>query len=170
MARPKKPDTENIEQVDEAAPVTVVRTRDLTASRPKRVSLADQRDMMTTPQRSGFVRRWVNDVGNRVEKFKLAGYSVVEDKDVQVGDEGVINNNIALGSGARKHVGRTRGGDNSQAVLMEIPQEWYDEDQAAKQKKVDESEADIKRKTREKDFYGEFRTTSSLSRTRKDSD
>jgi hypothetical protein len=115
------------------------RTRDLNKGRPKRVPLHEQkRDILTAPQREGFVRRIVNDVGNRIERFQKAGWQVVEDPDIFIGEG--VNNNQTLGTGARKGVG---GGITG--VLMELPKEIYDEDQAAKQRELDEKEREMRR-------------------------
>lgn len=129
-------------------------------NRPKRVPIHEQhRNVMTASQKPGFVRRWVNDVadasgGSRIEKFKLAGYMVVED-EVKVGDTQVKNQNQTLGTGARKVVDSS----GKTAVLMEIPKELYEEDQRAKQRQVDAQEADIVRtikKSRESGAHGEL--------------
>lgn len=145
---------------------TIVRDREtaVSANRPKRVPLHEQRDQLTTEKKDGFVRRWVNDIPGRVEKFLNAGYSVVQDANVKVGTDGVDTNNIALGTGARKDVGRTRSSENTQAVLMEIPVELYEADQKAKQSKVDETDAVLKRNVRDHDFYGDIKQSSSYAR------
>ena len=134
---------------------------EIQTSRPKRVPIHEQRDQLSTDQKQGFVRRWVNDIPGRVEKFIKAGYAVVTDKDVAVGD---TNDNKALGTGARKNVGRTRQGDGTQAVLMEIPKDYYDEDQKAKAEIVNASERAMKRGKDENDFYGDITQSSSFAR------
>lgn len=114
------------------------REKQLTESHPKRVPLHEQvRDKMTTSQRKGYVRRFVNDIGDRVERFKQAGYSVVEEP-TKVGEDNVVSQNQTLGSGARRHVG---GGVRS--ILMEIPEELYKADQAIKQADIREREKSI---------------------------
>jgi hypothetical protein len=45
---------------------------------------------------------------------------------------------------------------------MEIPLEFYEEDQLAKQKVVDDSERAMKKTIRDNDFYGKLEKTSSL--------
>lgn len=142
--------------------------KELAASRPKRVPIHEQRNQMSTEQREGFVRRWVNDIPGRVEKFFRAGYEVVKDDEVTVGEGGVTDNNIALGTGARKNVGRTRAGEGTQAVLMEIPVDIYEADQKAKQAQVDATDKVLKRNIRENDFYGSVKETSSFSKKKKD--
>jgi hypothetical protein len=52
-----------------------------------------------------------------------------------------------MGDVVRKSVGGGR-----HAVLMEIPKEWYDEDQAEKQKEVDAREGSMEPNTREGQF------------------
>lgn len=161
MGRPKKVVSTNAPEAIEAVAV-MPRSRDVEkVIHPKRVPLHEQRDQLTTTSRSGFVRRWVNDVAGRVDKFLRAGYEPVQDTNVQVGEDGVTNNNIALGSGARKMVGRTREGDGTQAVLMEIPKELYEEDQKAKAAKIDAVDKVLKRSIVENDFYGSVTQTSS---------
>lgn len=102
-------------------------------NRPKRTPL-NKRDILTTDQRTGYVRRWVNDEPGRIEMFKEAGYAIV-DSPTKVGDKraGDASN---LTSVVRKPVG---GGQ--EAVLMEIKQEWYDEDR-------EEAEQEMRKKER----------------------
>jgi hypothetical protein len=85
-----------------------------------------------------FVYRVVNDQGDRVAQFLDAGYELVNASEVRVGDKR-INNATPEGSKAQVAVGK---GDK--AFVMRIKKEWYDEDQAAKQKQVDELERSIK--------------------------
>lgn len=103
----------------------------------KRVPLKT-RNVLTAPQRPGFVRRFVNNKGDRVQRFKEAGYLIVED-EIQVGDP-KIGRSSQLGSDVRPHVG---GG--MQAVLMEIPEEYYKEDFKAAQNKISQVENEIRR-------------------------
>jgi len=100
--------------------------------RPKRVPIHEQkRNILTVTNRDpNYHYRIVNDVGDRVDKFKLAGYEIVE-HEVKVGETGVVNGNVSLGTGARINVGANRT-----AVLMRIPKELYIEDQKVKQKDI----------------------------------
>lgn len=109
----------------------------------KRVPLRT-RNVLTAPKRPGFVRRFVNNKGDRVLRFKEAGYSLVEE-DLQVGDP-KIGVPSQLGSGVRPHVG---GG--LEAVLMEIPEEYYNEDYKAAQDKITQVENEIRRNSGPKD-------------------
>lgn len=72
---------------------------------------------LSAPQRPGFVRRWVNDVTGRVDRFRDNGWDAVQED----------------GTDAR-HVGGNK--NPLKAVLMEIPEEFYREDQVKKLSKV----------------------------------
>jgi len=104
----------------------------------KRIPLGT-RNVLTAPKRDGFVRRFVNDKGDRVQRFKDAGYSIVGD-DIQVGDP-KIGRPEQLGSS----VSVPLSGGNQRAVLMEIPEKHYKEDYAAAQNKITEQENEMKR-------------------------
>jgi hypothetical protein len=117
-------------------------------NRPKRIPLGT-RNVLTAPKREGYVRRFVNDDGDRIKTFEAAGYSVVRG-DVEVGDP-KAGKDTPTGSVVEKSVG-----SGNRAVLMEIKKEWYDEDQKAKQDRIDESERDMKRQlnTQRQGSYG----------------
>jgi hypothetical protein len=100
--------------------------------RPTRVPLHRQ-NIIKANTREGYVRRMVNDVDDRVERFKLAGWTPVEGE--RVGDAHAADPS-SVGSMTTKSVG---GG--TKAVLMEIPQEIYDTDQKDKQGRVDALES-----------------------------
>jgi len=106
----------------------------------KRVPLGT-RNILTAPKRPGFVRRFVNDKGDRVQSFKDAGWNAVDEK-VQVGDP-KIGQAGSVGSLANPHVG---GGQR--AVLMEIPEKFYNEDRAASQANITKVENEIKRRSK----------------------
>lgn len=135
--------------VDNTSATTARRTG--RPQRKSRVPLAEQRDTLTVAdQEPGFVYRWVNDVEDRVNKFKLAGYDVVN-TPTTVGDTKVEDGLDKTSSIVEKAVG-----GKTKAVLMRIPEEWYDEDQAKKQKKNDAIDAAMKRDRNNSD-YGEVR-------------
>lgn len=104
--------------------------------RPKRIPLGT-RNVLTAPKRPGYVRRFVNDENDRVAQFEAAGYEVVREA-VEVGDP-KAGNGSQVGSVVRPPVGAGRS-----AVLMEIPEEYYLEDQKAKQDRVDAGERDMR--------------------------
>lgn len=100
-----------------------------TSNRPQRQPVS-QRKILSAPQRSGYVRRWVNDVEGRVKLFEEGGWKPVVDSTIETAD----NSRLAegnMGSIISRHVGGGR-----KAVLMEIKEEWFKEDQLEKEKKV----------------------------------
>jgi len=119
-------------------------SRERTESRrERRVPLGAPRLKLAVPDRNGYKRRWVNDDGGRLQEAQDGGYQFVTDSTLHVGHD-VENGNSDMGSRVSRIVGKTDGGEPLRAFLMEIKQEWYDEDQAEKQKKVDEIDEAIK--------------------------
>lgn len=111
------------------------------ANRPKRVPLHRQ-NLIHADTKPGFIRRIVNDVDDRIERFKIAGWTPVENEsigDPHAGDPSRV------GSITTKSVGA-----GVKAILMEIPEDLYREDQKEKQRAVDAleeaMEQDIKNK------------------------
>lgn len=99
------------------------------SNRPKRKPIRSA-SILRAENRSGYIRRYVNDVHNRIQRFLEAGYTPVVGEDTL--NDYRAQDGSKLGSIVRKPVG---GGIN--AVLMEIPEEFYHEDQALKQVEVD---------------------------------
>jgi hypothetical protein len=103
----------------------------------KRIPVGGNRDILTVEGKDiNYVYRWVNDVDGRVQKFIAAFYDNVYMKDgVEVGAQDVKQGSN-VGSVVSKDVGK-----GITAYLMRIRKEYYEEDQAAKQRdKVDRSE------------------------------
>lgn len=94
-----------------------------------RVPVSGNRDVLTVDgKEDGFVYRWVLDQRNRVQKFKRGGYEVVTD-EVVVGD---VRAGVPTPTGSP--VTADSGGET--LYLMRIRKEYYDEDQAAKEREV----------------------------------
>lgn len=106
----------------------------------KRIPLGT-RNVLTAPKKLGFVRRFVNDQGDRIQMFKDAGWVVVDDVSM-VGDDKLGRASL-MGSMANPSVG---GGQR--AILMELPEETYNEDRAVSQAKITQVENEIKRNSR----------------------
>jgi len=101
--------------------------------RKKRVPLYEK-SVLQAEEREGYKRRWVNDDGPRIKNFLDAGYTFVQDP---------FATKIDKSSGIPSQMGsavKTKVGQNLFAYLMEVPMEFYLEDQAIKQKRVDETE------------------------------
>ena len=96
--------------------------------------------------------------------FEDAGYQIVTDQTYDPDNPGVVKvgNRPAgatpLGSAVVEEVG---GGQ--QAVLMEIREDWFNEDQAKKARRLDEDEAQIKRRTEKDGHYGSVKTESAMT-------
>jgi len=97
-----------------------------------------------------FEYRWINtnmDGGDRVSIMEEAGYEKVAKSSVRAASGRVDAS--PLGS-----FETTPGGNGDTMVLMRIKKEWYDEDQRAKQKRVDE--LDRAQKRTPDGFYGKI--------------
>lgn len=97
-----------------------------------------------------YVYRIVNDIDDRVQMFKDAGYELVSDDAVAVGDKRASSAS-SLGSAKRVSVGQ-----GTQAVVMRISRDWYEEDQSKKQDGVDQIEQATKAKALN-GTYGDIR-------------
>lgn len=104
-------------------------------TKSNRIPVGGNKDILTVKGKNdNYVYRWVNDTDNRIQTFLEAGYDF-EQSDVAVGTKDV-NQEVGKGSTVTKAVGK-----NTTAYLMKIPKEWYEEDQAAKQRdRVDRAE------------------------------
>lgn len=88
--------------------------------------------------RENFVYRWVNDDGSRVELLSTQDdWDVVSDRDGAM-KEGIHSAKVetTVGVGER--------GSPVKAVLMRKPKNYHDDDEAAKQRRIDESERAIR--------------------------
>lgn len=123
-------------------------------NRPVRKPL-HSRNALAAEKRAGFVRRWVNDVPGRIEAFLEAGYQLVESTE-DTSDNKVQTESHLSGSVARKVVNKDPNATTKYAVLMEIPEKFYKEDQDAKQARVDDIEKGYNPDKYNKDspFYG----------------
>ena len=126
-----------------------------TKERVRRVPISGNRDVLTAPKREGYVRRFVNDDerGLRIQMFQNAGWALVRDKDVQIGDKNVTNRNNSIAADVvRSHVGSGR-----YAYLMEIKREWYEEDQKAKEEELKKTDDAMRAQSNEEGRYGEIK-------------
>lgn len=110
------------------------------SGRVKRNPVSGRNVLTVQGKDPNYVYRIVNDEEDRVTRFVDGGYELVPDKAVEVGDKRV-GQTSSEGSVKQFSVG---GG--KKAVLMRIRKDWYEEDQKAKQKFVDQQEASTKQK------------------------
>lgn len=106
---------------------------------PQRVSLKDQaRNVMTVLGRDkNREYRLVNDSGDRIQRFLMAGWIVEKDANLSIGDSTVLSAQNADGS-ANKVFTKSydAAGKPIMAVLMSIDKKFYEEDQAAKEGEI----------------------------------
>ncbi len=78
-----------------------------------------------TPTRKGYVRYWANLVEDNIDVFKEGGWTQVLDDD------------------GEPKTRKSRAGRGPRAMLMEIPEELYNEDQTEKTQRYEESVSDL---------------------------
>ena len=109
------------------------------SARPKRTPLSSRNRLSIKNKEAGYTYRIVNDEDDRIERFQEAGWETcAEEKVGAVGDRRV-DNTSSLGSTSHFSVGK-----GTKAVLMRIPDDWYKEDQEAKQREIDAVENTMK--------------------------
>jgi len=117
----------------------------------KRVPLHGRMNLTIDNERPGWHRCWVAEDPTRpgdVKRYQAAGYTFVEDPSMMVGDP-TVNAATPFGSVVTRN-----GGLGVTLYLMEIPQEWYDEDRAAEEEERKAVEAQIFNPDRDGGQYG----------------
>ena len=100
-------------------------------NRAERTPLGSFRSKLTVADKDpAFVYRWINDSPGRVEQAQAGGYEHVN--DATTGETGETNTDV--GSRTSSIVGRSEDGKGMRGYLMRIPKDFYDADQADKQK------------------------------------
>lgn len=122
--------------------------------RVRRTPLGRRNVLTAAGKEPGYEYRFVNDSGDRVALFQEAGWEIVPAKNVRIGDKRV-GAPTADGSAATASVG---GG--TKAYLMRQREDWYAEDQAAKQAYVNATEEATKEKALDGN-YGDLKITRS---------
>lgn len=120
-----------------------------TEGRPARKPVSQVR-VLSAPQKDGYVRRFVNDVPGRIKIFKEGGWTPVIEDGIDTADQSRMAES-PLGSIYTRHVG-----NNVNAILMEIPEEFYKEDQKAKMQKLSMDEKAILTQQSIEGQYGEI--------------
>ncbi len=105
----------------------------------KRIPVSGRRDIMTVNGKDdGFEYRWVNDSDDRISRFQRGGWEFAP-------DEVVVGQRTADTSTDSSSITSKSVGKGTTAYLMRIKKEWYEEDQTAKAKQINEYEEDLKR-------------------------
>lgn len=108
--RRRGPQTESDQPVSDAATTAQPTTR------RRRGALGGQRLKLQAPERPGYVRRWVNDDGNRIAEAKELAYDHVTDSGI---DTSSADSRIS------RLVGTKPNGEPLRAFLMETPADEY---------------------------------------------
>lgn len=113
-----------------------------TKKRVERTPIAAQ-SVLNSGDRAGYYRRYVNDYPGRLEMFLRAGYTFVRNEGSE--NTGMVQDPSVLDSSCvRKVVNKTlQEGMGRMAYLMEIPLEWWQEDQQLKDNRTVELENEI---------------------------
>lgn len=118
----------------------------------QRVPVSGPRDVLKIyGEDPNYVYRFVNDVNNRIARFQRGGWDIVTD-DLEVGAPRV---GVPESEGTPVKVSV---GSGVQAYLMRIRREWYEEDQAAKQRAIDDTEAAMRAESNKDGMYGKIST------------
>lgn len=111
--------------------------------RAERVPLHKQNTLTLLNPDKNFAYRWVNDTYGRIEAFKCAGWEIVEG-DIQHTYSGKGREiETQRGSQIWRTVNKKHDAPSKEAVLMRIPIEIFNEDQANKMEKIDADEKRI---------------------------
>lgn len=119
--------------------------------RPQRTAIGTRNILTVKGTDPNYVYRFVNDVDDRISQFKEAGYELVPDESVEVGDKRV-NNASSVGSAKIVSVGQ-----GTKAYLMRIKKEWFEEDKARKLAHVAEIERATQNTNANGADYGEVK-------------
>jgi hypothetical protein len=120
--------------------------------REKRTPINGTRNILTIRgQEPGYRYRIVNDDGDRIPMLQEQGYELVQDASITVGDRRIANP-TKEGSPVQVSVG---GGQKG--FVMRIKDEWYQEDQKAKQKSVDDLDESMKADAKKVADYGSLK-------------
>lgn len=87
-----------------------------------------------------FEYRWINDVGSRVYDLTVNDdWDVVSDRDAKVKTDG-----SGAGSEVAVRAGTQDNGNAVRSILVRKPKAFANDDKAAKQRRIDETEASLK--------------------------
>tara|TARA_R100000781_G_scaffold62400_1_gene39632 strand:+ start:174 stop:608 length:435 start_codon:yes stop_codon:yes gene_type:complete len=81
---------------------------------------------------AGFLPRWINDIGGRLEAAKAGGYEHVTKEEATSLGHGAVMEREDLGHVVSRIVDKRTG---DRAYLMKIRKEFYEEDQRAKEER-----------------------------------
>lgn len=122
--------------------------------RVRRTPVGQKNVLTVAGKEPGYEYRFVNADGDRVQEFLDNGWELVEKKEVRIGDKRL---NAPSGSEGSTAVASVGGG--MKAYLLRIREDWYKEDQAAKQEHVNRLEQGTKQDALNGTDYGKLEIT-----------
>jgi len=116
----------------------------------KRIPMSVPKAKLAVPEIDGYHLHWINDYAGRVIQATQGGYEFVTEEEAMVnsfslGSASDLNGNTDMGSRVSVVVGKNEDGTALRAYLMKIRNEWFVEDQAVAQERVDAVDGQIKR-------------------------
>ena len=90
--------------------------------------------------------------GSKMERLLQAGYAFCKPEENLVAGNSSVYASVHQGS-----VIRVPAGQGKYHYLMKIPQEWYEDDQAAGQALVDKTEGSLQEQSNKEGFYGNLK-------------
>lgn len=108
----------------------------------QRIPMSAPLAKLTTPDIPGYHLHWINDYPGRINQAIRAGYQFVDPEEVHVNSRDLAGDRSEFGGtdmGSRVSivVGSDEKGKELRAYLMKIRSEWYTQDQAVIQDRVD---------------------------------
>lgn len=110
--------------------------------RAPRIPIGGPRDILSVSGLDpAFEYRWVNDDGDKIQRFKDAWWEPVT-HEVKIG----MRTAARTGKSGKDKITTINVGHGMTAILMRLPKEIYDEAQKEKQEIIKNKEASMKRK------------------------
>lgn len=87
--------------------------------------------------RDKYEYRFANDVGGRI-------FDLTQNDDWEVVPNDGNQTSVSEGTNVARNVGTTDKGEGIRSVLLRKPRKYYNDDEAAKQRRIDETESSIR--------------------------
>jgi len=120
---------------------SAAQTMEVEREKRTRIPMSAPRAKLSTPLIPGYHCHWLNDYTGRILQASQGGYEFVTKEEALVtmpdlaGDP--LGSGTDLGSRVSVVVGKNEDGTPLRAYLMKIREEWFAEDQASSQTRVD---------------------------------
>ncbi len=133
-------------------PIPANPAADISITRETRIPLGGGRQKLAVPQRPGYHRHWFINRPERIAQALQAGYAFAKKGDVAVPNHSLAGDRTkTLGTDLGSQVSVIAGGEESfggqpaRLVLMEIPDEWRNDDIKAREAQNDRLVAALRR-------------------------